>query len=145
MAINVKKTTLWRREMGNRAGALAEVLAPFGAAGTDLGVVMGYRVPGHPDQAVIEIAPLTGKTTAKAATSAGLAASSIPALLVTGDNKAGLGHAMSRDLGAAGISMTFLIAQVVGRKYCALFGFESEADCDRAVPLIKKAKVARKR
>ena len=145
MAISVKKTTIWRREVQNRAGALAEVLAPLSAAGADLGVVMGYRMPGQPDRAVIEVAPVAGKKVSEAAAAAGLTAASIPALLVTGDNQAGLGHAMSREIAAAGISMSFLIAQVAGRKYSVIFGFETEADCDRAVPLIKKAKVAKKR
>ena len=35
------------------------------------------------------------------------------------------------------------MAQVVGRRYSAMFGFENEADATRAAALIKKAAAAR--
>ena len=45
MAISVKKITLWRREMDDRPGTLAGVLAPVAGAGASLRVVMAYRYP----------------------------------------------------------------------------------------------------
>jgi hypothetical protein len=36
------------------------------------------------------------------------------------------------------------MAQVVGRRYSAILGFESEADARRAVPLIKRSKPTKK-
>ena len=45
----------------------------------------------------------------------------------------------------AGINLAFLVAQVLGRKYSAIFGFESEADADRAAAIIKRASAAKKR
>jgi hypothetical protein len=39
----------------------------------------------------------------------------------------------------AGINMSFLVAQVSGRKYSAVFGFESEADAKRGAALVKRA------
>ena len=47
MPVTVKRDTLWRKEIENRPGALAAVLAPLAEAGADLQVVMGYRHPGH--------------------------------------------------------------------------------------------------
>ena len=35
--------------------------------------------------------------------------------------------------------MSFVMAQVVGRRYSALFGFENEADTSKAATLIKRA------
>ena len=40
---------------------------------------------------------------------------------------------MARALADAGINLVFLVAQVVGRRYSAVFGFESAVDADRAV------------
>ena len=60
-----------------------------------------------------------------------------------GDDRPGLGHAMARALADAGINLVFLVAQVVGRRYSAVFGFEREADADRAAGLLKKARPAR--
>jgi hypothetical protein len=36
--------------------------------------------------------------------------------------------------------MVFLVAQVIGRRYSAIFGFESAADADRAAGLLRKVK-----
>jgi hypothetical protein len=143
MALKVKKITLWRREMEDRAGALAQALAPLAEGGADLQVVMGYRYPGPSTKAAVEVYPVVGKKLTEAARRAGLAPSSIPALLVEGDNKSGLGHAFSRAIADAGINMTFLVAQVLGRRYSAVVGFDTEADASAAATVIKKAATAR--
>ncbi|MGH7949675.1 MAG: hypothetical protein ACREQF_10650 [Candidatus Binataceae bacterium] len=139
MAVTVKKATLWRKEVENRPGALATTLEPLANAGADLKVVMGYRRPGSESRAAIEVHPISGKRVTEAATNAGLSASGIPALIVEGENRAGLGHAIAEALGAAGINLTFVLAQVVGRRYSAVFGFENEADARRAPAAIKQA------
>ena len=140
MAVTVKKITVFRAEIDNRTGALARALGGMVSAKGSLDVVMGYRIPGQHERAVIEVWPVSGKKVAQAAESAGLRPSDTPTLLVQGDDKPGLGQAMARALGEAGINIAFLVAQVVGRRYSAVFGFESPADADRAVGLIKKAK-----
>lgn len=144
MAIIVKKATLWRREVENRSGVLASALQPLAEAGADLQLVMGYRFPGG-ENAAIEVFPVSGRKASAAAQSAGLAPSSIPTLMVNGDNKPGLGHAIAKAVGEAGINLSFVMAQVVGRRYSAVFGFEREADLSKAAPLIKKAAQMRRR
>jgi predicted amino acid-binding ACT domain protein len=138
MAVTVKKITLWRGKVENRPGTLAEVLAPAATARTDLKVVMGYREPGEA-QAVIELFPVGGKKLTTALAGAGLGPSASATLLVTGDDRAGLCQAMARGLADAGINISFVVAQAVGRKFSAVFGFESEADAARGTTLIKKA------
>jgi len=143
MAVTVRKITVWRTEVDNRAGALAELLAALTAARGNLDVVMGYRVPGQHERAVIEVWPVSGKKLSQAAESVGLRPSETKTLLVLGDDRPGLGHAMARALADAGINLVFLVAQVVGRRYSAVFGFESAVDADRAVGLLKKARPGR--
>ncbi len=138
MAVTVKKAMLWRKEVDNRPGMLASTLQPLAEAGADLQVVMAYRYPGGEDKAAIELHPVSGRKPNAAARAAGLAPSSISVLLVEGDNKPGLGHAIAKALGEAGINMSFVMAQVVGRKYAAVFGFENQADVNKAATLIKK-------
>jgi hypothetical protein len=145
MAVTIKPITLWRSEAHDRPGALAEVLEPLSAAKADLQVVMGYKVPGEKTRAVLELWPMTGRKLSQAAERAGLSPSHTPTLLVTGDNRAGLGYAIARAIADAGISLSFLVAQVAGRKYSAVFGFESEADAKKAVGLIRKATGGRRR
>jgi hypothetical protein len=143
MAVTVRKITVFRTEVENRAGALAQLLEALTAARGSLDVVMGYRVPGQHERAVIEVWPVSGKKMSEAAESVGLKPSETPTLLVLGDDKPGLGNAMAQALADAGINLVFLVAQVVGRRYSAVFGFESSADADRATGLLKKAKPAR--
>jgi len=145
MPVTVKKVVLWRRELDNRPGALAGVLEPLVRAGASFQIAMGYRFPGNESRAAVELAPVTGKKSTAAAQGAGLQPSGIPTLLVTGDDRPGLGHAFAQGIADAGINMAFLVAQVLGRKYSAIFGFESDADADRATAIIKRASARKRR
>jgi hypothetical protein len=58
---------------------------------------------------------------------------------VEGDNRPGIGHAITKAVSDAGINMSLVMAQVVGRRYSALFGFENEADASKAATLNKTA------
>jgi hypothetical protein len=145
MAMTVKKIMLWRKEVENRPGILANALAPIANAGTDIHVVMAYRFPHQESKAAIELYPVTGRKSVAAAKEAGFSVSTIPALLVEGDNRAGLGYATAQAIAGAGINMDFLVAQVIGRKYSAVFGFESDADAAKCAALIRKATAAKKK
>jgi hypothetical protein len=89
MPVMVKKAVLWRKEIENRPGMLANTLEPLSEAGADLQVVMGYRYPGGTDTAAIELHPVSGRKCTAAAKTAGLAPSPISALLVQGGQSAG--------------------------------------------------------
>ena len=56
-----------------------------------------------------------------------------------GDNRPGLANRIARALAESGVSIAFLVAQVVGRRYSAVFGFENEADLDKAADRIRAA------
>jgi hypothetical protein len=145
MPVTVKNIVLWRKEVDNQVGMLARTLEPLAEAGADLHVLMGYRYPGNEAQAVIELHPVVGKKLTAAAGQAGFAASTIPALLVEGDNKPGLGHRIAQAVAEAGVNLTFLVAHVIGKRYAATLGFETEVDAKKAAALIKKATASRKR
>ena len=139
MSVTVKNISLWRKEVENQVGALAETLGPVTTAGANLHVLMGYRYPGEGTKAAIELYPVAGKKATAAASEAGLSATSIPTLLIEGDDRPGLGLAIAQAIAGAGINMTFFVAQALGRRFSAVIGFESEADAKTAAPLIKKA------
>src|SRR5215470_1415763 len=139
MPVKVTKITLWRKELENRAGTLSEALEPLAKAGADLQVVMGYCYPGERTRAAVELFPVANKNAMAAAQSAGLSSSGIPAVHVEGDNRAGLGHSITRALADAGVNLDFLVAHAIGRKFSAVFGFENDADATNAVSIIKKA------
>jgi len=139
MAIVVKKIELWNVVVGNEPGALAGVLEPLADAGADLDIVMGTAIPGADHKASIGISPVKGKKVLAAARAVGLApAGSMPSLLISGENRAGLGGQMSEALAAAGIDIGVAVAQVVGPNFSALFGFANQDDATKAAALIKK-------
>ena len=139
MAISVKKITLWRTEVENKPGALSSVLAPLAEVGVDLQVVMGYRYHDEENKAAIEVCTVSGKKPTTAASKAGLAASAIPTLLVQGDNRPGMGHAIAEAIAEAGINVMFLVAQVIDTRFSAVMGFEDEEASKQATTVIKKA------
>ena len=71
MAVTVKKAILWRSEVDNSPGMLANILQPLSEAGADLQVVMAYRYPGGENKAAIELYPVSCKKAATAAQNRG--------------------------------------------------------------------------
>ena len=139
MALTIKRIQLWRREVNNQPGALAETLEPLAQSGANLQVVMGYQFPGDRSKAAIEVYPVSGARASAAAQQGGLSGAAIPTLLVEGDNQAGLGWAFATAISDAGININFLVAQVMGNRFSAVIGFTDTADLDRAAAIIKKA------
>jgi len=145
MPVSVKHISLWRKEIENQVGTLAKTLDPVTKAGANLRVLMGYRYPGNESRAAVEFYPVSGTKATLAATEAGLTASSIPTLLVEGDDKPSLGLGIAKAIADAGVNMAFFVAQVVGRRYSAVIGFDSDADAKTAAGLIKKATAGKKK
>jgi len=139
MAVSVKKIALWRKEAEHRPGALAAALEPLASAGANLRIVMGYALPGEAGRAVIELFPVSGKKAAAAAIGAGMAASTIPCLLVEGDDRPGLGARLARAVADEGANVSFVMAETIGRKFSAVFGFGNDADAEKASRAIRAA------
>ena len=145
MAVTVRKIALWRMEVENRPGVLAGVLKPLAEAGANLQVAMAYRYPGNETRAAIELYPVATKKVVFAAQAAGMSASTIPTLLVQGDDRPGIGHAVGQAIADAGINVGFLVTQVIGRKSSVVIGFDSEEDARKAAALIRKASARKKK
>ena len=137
MPTTVKKVTLWRREIPNRKGALAESLEPLATGGVNLRCVMAYAFPGSHSGAV-EVFPVDAKDEA-VAKAAGLTPAKIPCLLVEGDDAPGLGAKFARAVADTGVNMDFLMGTSIGGKYAVVIGFASEADLGKAQAAVEKA------
>ncbi|MFO0973018.1 MAG: hypothetical protein U1A27_06215 [Phycisphaerae bacterium] len=138
MPVTVKRAILWRTETRNAPGMLARTLFPLAHTRQDLQIVIGYA---YPDKAMaaIEVYPIESRAAAAAASQAGLEQSNFPCLIVTGDNLPGLSYRITRGLSESGVNLNFFIAQVIGKKYTALFGFEAQSEADLAAQVIRKA------
>src|SRR5437867_10996594 len=111
MPVTVKNILLRRKEVENQVGSLAHTLEPVTKAGANLHVLMGYRYPGEGTKAAIELYPIAGRKVTAAASEAGLSASSIPTLLVEGEDRPGLGLAIAQAMSGARINMTVFVTQ----------------------------------
>lgn len=141
MSLTVKKVELWRREVESRPGLLADVLGILADAGANLEIAMAYRYPGNQTLGAIEVYPVTGKKRVAAAQAAGLQPLALAALRVDGTDRPGTGRAIARGLADAGLNISFLVTQVIGRKFTAVFGFDTEADAVKAWRVIRKVRV----
>jgi hypothetical protein len=144
MNVTVKKAQLWRTETGNAPGALARTLQPLAEIGENLAIVMGYAYPDR-KSAAIEVYPITTPRGRKAAKAIGLMQWNSPCIVVTGPNRPGLGHEIARRIAEAGINLNFFVAQVIGKQYTGMFGFEAWSEADFAARIIRNASTGRTR
>jgi len=142
MAMTVKLIKMYRGTFENKPGVLAGILEPVVATGVNLQILMGYKLA--EGQAAIELFPVASKKVAAAAEKARLTPMTMSTLLVQGDDKPGLGLAFAKSLADAGINMQFLVAQTVGNRFTAVFGFQNEDDARKSAALIRKAAARRK-
>jgi hypothetical protein len=140
MATTVKKVEVWAAEVADRPGGLARVLEALSEAGASAECVIARRQPDRPGSGVVFVTPVRGKKAQDAARSAGLApAQHIATLRVQGPDRAGVGAALSRAMAEEGINLRGLSCAVLGKTYVAYFGFDSDADADRAAAAIRSA------
>jgi hypothetical protein len=139
MAVTVKKAVLWRTEIDNRPGMLASTLEPLSEAGADLQDCHGLLLPSWKGYGRYRATSGFGQKVH----GGGKESRSCPVTDIrpagAGGQSAGTGHTLAKAIGDAGINLSFVIAQVMGRRYSAMFGFENEADATRLQALIKKA------
>jgi len=93
MSIRVRKVVVWRTEVENSPGTMARALEPL--AEQDLDLVIGYQ------GAVIDIAPVVGRTATTAAKRAGFTPLPTSMILVEGENHPGVCFTAARALGVA--------------------------------------------
>jgi hypothetical protein len=137
MALTVRRITLWRADVANEPGALARALEPLAAAGASLSQVMGFRIPDAPERSAIEVFPVSGRRAERAAAEGGLRPFPIPAVLLEGDDRVGLGARLARGLADEGINIAFLVAATVGRRFVATIGFADERIVKRAMQRLR--------
>ena len=139
MAMSVKSAQLWVLDANDRAGLLADILEPLASAGASLRMIMAYRHPGQTDRAAVEVFPIKGKKPEAAARAAGMQPSQMACLVVEGDDRPGMGAQLGRAIAGAGISLTFMMAQVIGKKFAAAIGFASAQEAAAASAAIKSS------
>jgi hypothetical protein len=140
MAYSVKKVEVWAGEIADRPGGLAGTVEALSGAGANLEFIVARRAPDKPGTGVVFLTPIKGAKQKGAAQANGLATTdSLHSVRVEGADKAGLGAKMTNALAEAGINLRGLSAAALGRRGVSYFAFDSAADADAAIRVLKKA------
>ncbi|HEV8723812.1 MAG TPA: ACT domain-containing protein [Candidatus Binatia bacterium] len=140
MAYSIKKVDVWAGEIADRPGGLSSTLTAIHGAGSNIEFVVARRSPDKPGTGVVFLTPIKGSKQKAAAQQAGLGTSEgLHSVRVEGPDRAGLGAKMTDALAAAGINLRGISAAALGRRAVSYFAFDSAADADNAVRILKKA------
>ena len=140
MAYNVKKVDVWAGEIADRPGGLAEKIEFLSNAGANLEFIIARRAADKPGTGVVFVPPIKGAKQKGTAQSTGFASTdSLHSLRVEGPDKAGLGAKITNAISEAGINLRGLSAAALGRRAVSYLAFDSAADADRAVSVLRKA------
>ena len=140
MAYTVKKVDVWAGEIADRPGGLASTLAAMNKAGANIEFVVARRAPDKPGTGVVFLTPIKGVRQKTSAQQAGLATSQgLHSVRVEGPDRAGLGAKMTEALAGAGINVRGISAAALGRRAVSYLAFDSPADADSAVKVLKRA------
>ena len=140
MAYAIKKVDVWAGEIADRPGGLASTLGAIRSAGGNIEFVVARRSPDKPGTGVVFLTPIKGPKQKAAAQQAGLGTSEgLHSVRVEGPDRPGLGAKMTDDLAAAGINIRGISAAALGRRAVSYFAFDSAADADNAVRILRKS------
>ena len=140
MAYAISKVAVWAGEIADRPGGLASTLGALNAAGSNIEFIVARRAPDKPGTGVVFVTPIKGAKQKAAAQNAGLATSeSLHSVRVEGPDRAGLGGKMADALAGAGINLRGISAAALGRRAVTYLAFDSAADADAAVRVLKKS------
>jgi hypothetical protein len=133
MALKVSKIEVWAADIQDQPGGLAQVLEKIGDAGGSLEFVIARRDDRETGTGTVFMTPIKGRKVQEAARAAGAnPANNVPTLRVEGPDKAGMGARMSRAMADAGVNVRGVSGAVIGNKFVAYIGFDTDADADRA-------------
>src|SRR5262245_5070754 len=104
MAMKISKVEVWTTELQDRPGGLARVLETLADAKSSVECVIARRQPDRPGSGVAFVTPVKSKKAQSAAQGAGMHTSGIATLKVEGKDKPGLGAALCRSIGEAGVN-----------------------------------------
>lgn len=136
MSFKLDRVHVWSGEVADTAGGVAGKLS-FLAQVANLEYIYTHRLPDRTGEGMLYVAPVTGPLATRAAKSAGLHEANSPIVLrVEGDNAAGLGHRVTTQWAAEGLSLHGLMMVVLGDKFVGYVAFDTVADANRAAAIL---------
>jgi hypothetical protein len=128
---------VWSGEIQDKAGGIAQKLAPLAQAGANLEYIYTRRQPDKPGTGILFVAPVTGPAQVRVARASGLAETQDQVVLrVEGDNQAGLAHRLTQQWALEGINLQGLTMSVFGNKFVGFASFDTVNDANRAAQIL---------
>ena len=141
MALKVSKVDVWAGDLRDVPGGLADTLEALAKGGGSLDFVIARRSDKHPGAGKVFVTPVTSAKTKDSAGRAGLQhATGMGTVRVEGTDARGMGAKMTRAMAEAGINVRGVSAAVIGNKFVAYIGLDSDGDADRVVRALKGVK-----
>ena len=145
MALKVTKQDVWAGNLRDVPGGLADALSKLSAGGGSVEFLIARRDDKHVGNGKVFVTPVTSAKAKDAAGRAGLQhAMNVATLRVEGSDAKGIGAKITRAIADTGVNMRGVSAAVIGTKFVAYFGFDSEDDAETAANALKGVN-ARKR
>ena len=138
MRIDVSRVDVWAASIKDRVGGLAEKLDVLAEAGVDLEFVIARRAPEKPGTGVLFVTPIKGPKQIRAARKAGFEKTeSLHGIKIATGNKPGYGAELAGRLADAGISLRGFSGAAIGNRAVLYLAFDSSADTNKAMRLLK--------
>lgn len=134
MRMDISRVDVWAASIKDRPGGLAEKLDALAQAGANLEFVIARRAPEKPGTGVVFVTPIKGVKQIKAAKQAGFEkTASLHELRIATADKPGLGAKLTKELGAAGISLRGFSGAAIGKRAIFHLAFDCNADANKAM------------
>ena len=138
MKLKVTKTDVWAATIKDRAGGLAQKMAPLAKAGANLKFVIARRVPGKSKKGVVFVTPINGTKQTRAAKKAGFTKTkSLQGLRVIAADRAGLGAKITRQLAEAKINLRGFSGASLNKRAVFYLAFDRAMDVSKATRILK--------
>jgi predicted amino acid-binding ACT domain protein len=147
MALKVTKVNVWAGDLRDVPGGLADVLGQLAAGGGSIQFLIARRSDKSPGAGKVFVTPIDKPRLKDAAGRAGLQnAANMATLRLEGTDRPGLGSKITRAMADAGINVRGVSAAVIGGKFVAYIGLDSDDDADSVMRALKGVNgAARKR
>jgi hypothetical protein len=138
-ALKISKGHMWRSTIEDKPGTFAKALEPFAKAGHNLQIVAGWTPSVGSGKASMEVFPIIDEKAKQCAKEAGLQEmKDLVCLILEGDDSPGLGYKMAKAIADAGVNTRYAMAQGVKGHFAACFGFQNDADAEKAKAALAK-------
>lgn len=136
----VEHVDVWSASIADKPGGLSWLLKGMDEAGADFNFIIARRTPDKPGSGVVFVTPIRGDREVKAASTLGFSLTrSVDALCFEADNKPGATARLTGLIADAGINIRGLSVAVIGTRYVAYIGFDSDNDAKTALSILQNA------